>query len=93
MLISLAAGIPTAIMGSGTSFWSSIFVSSILGVVGISVVYVSGAQGLNLMAAVWRTHPAVAHATERPERFHDGVCSTSSKVHGRRAHQHGVPAW
>lgn len=41
MLLSMISPIPTAVMKVETNFWASIFPSSILGVVGISIVYVS----------------------------------------------------
>ena len=41
MLLSMISPIPAAVMTLDTSFWASIFPSSILGVVGISIVYVS----------------------------------------------------
>ncbi len=41
MALAMVSGIPTATMTKDSSFWSTIFISSILGVLAISVVYVS----------------------------------------------------
>ncbi|KAL7409673.1 major facilitator superfamily domain-containing protein [Mrakia frigida] len=49
-LLSMISPIPAAVMSRDTSFWASIFPSSILGVVGISIVY--NVVSISMMSAV-----------------------------------------